>query len=76
VLLAYIETLAAPLSVVSLEMRQALEPGVFSMCSACGERGRDSVMAGTAGAPLDSASKAIFKNLWQEYEKQKYVGTG
>lgn len=76
VLLTYLEILSAPLSMLSLDVRNKLEPGIFALCAACGERGRDSIMAGTAGAQLDSSSKLIFKTLWRDFEKQKYVGTG
>ncbi|KZV92101.1 hypothetical protein EXIGLDRAFT_718699 [Exidia glandulosa HHB12029] len=76
VLLAYVKAASAPLSVLSLAIRRELEPGVFALCAMSGEHGRDSIMAGTAGAPLDAAGKAVFKTVWKEFEKQKYVGTG
>lgn len=76
VLLAYVSAAAAPLTVLPLAVRRELEPGVFALCGIAGEHGRDSLMAGTAGGQLDAAGKAVFKALWKEFEKQRYVGTG
>ncbi|EJD55310.1 hypothetical protein AURDEDRAFT_155547 [Auricularia subglabra TFB-10046 SS5] len=76
VLLAYVSAAAAPLTVLPLAVRRELEPGLFALCGMAGEHGRDSLMAGTAGGQLDAAGKAVFKALWKEFEKQRYVGTG
>ncbi|KAH7108380.1 Urb2/Npa2 family-domain-containing protein [Auriculariales sp. MPI-PUGE-AT-0066] len=74
ILLAYLTVLSGPLGMLPLEMRNELEPGIFALCAACGDRGRDSIMAGTAGTPLDASGKTIFKTLWKEYEKQNPEG--
>lgn len=76
VLLAYLELLGSPLSFVSMDLRIALQPGMFALCAVCGDRGRDSVMAGAAGSSLGSSQQIALKSLWQEFEKQKYIGTG
>ena len=36
------------------------------------EHGRDALMAQSLGA----AEKAAMKNVWKDYDKQKYVGKG
>lgn len=72
VLQAYIEALNDPLSVVPADVRKELEPGLFALCDMMGEYNRDALMV----ASLDAGGKAVLKNIWREYEKQKYVGKG
>jgi len=72
ILNAYIDAMNDPLCTLPLELRKELQSGLFSLCDMLNEHGRDSLMVST----LDTGGKAILKSLWQEYEKQKYVGKG
>lgn len=72
VLKAYIEAMNDPLCVLPLNLRQSLQPGLFSLCDMISDHSRDAVMV---SAP-DAGGKVVMKALWKEYEKQKYVGKG
>lgn len=72
VLLAYIQLMNDPLSVLSITMRRELEPGLFALCNMMGEHGRDTLMAQS----LDVGGKLLLKSLWKEFNNQKYVGRG
>ncbi|KZO94987.1 hypothetical protein CALVIDRAFT_457992, partial [Calocera viscosa TUFC12733] len=72
VLKKYIDMITDPFAYVSPEIRRSLQPGVFMLCSMIGDEDRDSLMASLSRA----TSKALFRALWQEYDKQKYVGKG
>ncbi|CAA7264694.1 unnamed protein product [Cyclocybe aegerita] len=72
VLKAYIEAMNDPLCVLSLEVRQELESGLFVLCGMMSEHSRDALMV----SALDAGGKATLKALWKEYEKQRYVGRG
>ncbi|EKM60878.1 uncharacterized protein PHACADRAFT_133752 [Phanerochaete carnosa HHB-10118-sp] len=72
VLQAHIEALNDPLCVVPGDVRRELEPGLFALCDMMGEYSRDALMV----SALDAGGKAVLKNIWREYEKQKYVGKG
>lgn len=72
VLLAYIEAMNDPLCTLPLAVRTELEPGLFTLCDMISEHGRDAIMVSS----LDAGGKATLKNIWREYEKQKYVGKG
>jgi hypothetical protein len=72
VLLAYIQLMNDPLSVLSVAVRRELEPGLFALCGMMGEHGRDTLMVQS----LDVGGKALLKSLWKEYDKQRYIGRG
>ncbi|EJD04377.1 uncharacterized protein FOMMEDRAFT_155506 [Fomitiporia mediterranea MF3/22] len=72
VLGAYINALVDPLVVLDAGMREALAPGLYALCEAMGEHGRDALMV----SGCDAAGKTVFKALWTDYEKQRYVGKG
>lgn len=76
VLLSYLSMMASPISFLSLEVRNELEPGIFALCDMMGEHGRDAIMASSMGQVLDSSGKQVLKNVWKEYEKQRYTGAG
>ncbi|KAI3621927.1 hypothetical protein WG66_015522 [Moniliophthora roreri] len=69
---AYIEAVNDSLCVLPLAVKKALQPGLYSLCSMINEYNRDALMV----ALQDSGDKSVFKDLWKEYEKQKYVGKG
>ncbi|EEB91902.1 hypothetical protein MPER_09667 [Moniliophthora perniciosa FA553] len=69
---AYIEAVNDPLCVLPLAVKKALQPGLYSLCSMINEYNRDALMV----AMQDQGDKSIFKDLWKEYEKQRYVGKG
>lgn len=69
---AYIDAMNDPLCLLPAELRKELRPGLFALCSMLNEHSRDAMMVSAA----DAGGKAIMKNLWAEYEKQKYVGKG
>lgn len=72
VLRAYVDALADPLSILTLDVRRELEPGLFSLCEMTSEHARDALVASS----LDASGKVLLKALWKEYEKQRYVGKG
>jgi hypothetical protein len=72
VLKAYMDAMNDPLCVMPLEVRKELYPGLFSLCDMINEYSRDAMMV----SALDAGGKATMKALWNEYEKQKYVGKG
>ncbi|KZT61085.1 hypothetical protein CALCODRAFT_59409 [Calocera cornea HHB12733] len=72
VLQAYINMITDPFGEVASETRRSLQPGVFALCSMVGDEDRDALMASLPR----STSKALFRALWQEYDKQRYVGKG
>jgi len=72
VLKAYMDAMNDPLCVMTLDVRNELRPGLFSLCDMISEHSRDAMMVST----LDAGGKAIMKSLWKEYEKQRYVGKG
>ncbi|KAF8527957.1 Urb2/Npa2 family-domain-containing protein [Hysterangium stoloniferum] len=72
VLLAYIQMMNDPLSMVAMSVRRELEPGLFSLCTMMGEHGRDTLMMQS----LDVGGKALLKSIWKEYNKQRYIGRG
>lgn len=69
---AYVDTLTDPLCVLSADVRRELEPGLFALCEMISEHVRDAMVA----SALDASGKVVLKNLWKEYEKQRYVGKG
>ena len=72
VLGAYINMLVDPLVAVDSSIREALAPGLYALCDAMGERGRDALMV----SGCDAAGRTVFKALWRDYDKQRYVGKG
>jgi Urb2/Npa2 family len=72
VLNAYIDAMNDPLCTMPFEVRQELQPGLFSLCDMLNEHVRDSLMV----SMLDAGGKVTLKSLWKDYEKQKYVGRG
>ncbi|KAF7290567.1 Urb2 domain-containing protein [Mycena indigotica] len=72
VLKAYIDAMNDPLCLLPSSLRKELRPGLYALCGMINEHSRDALMA----SALDAGGKAILKNLWAEYEKQKYVGKG
>lgn len=72
VLLAYLQAMNEPFCRVSVGVRRELGPGLYALCGMMGEHGRDTLMVQS----LDAGEKGFFKNLWKEYERQKYVGKG
>ncbi|KAK7058266.1 hypothetical protein VNI00_001897 [Paramarasmius palmivorus] len=69
---AYIEAVNDPLCILPSAVKKALQPGLYSLCGMISEYNRDALMVSLH----DSADKAVFKDLWKEYEKQRYVGKG
>jgi Urb2/Npa2 family len=72
VLNAYLDIMSDPLCIVPLELRKALQPGLFALCDMLNEHGRDALMVSIS----DASGRATMKSLWKEYEKQRYVGKG
>jgi hypothetical protein len=72
IIAAYVKTIHNPLNFISSRMRRELEPGLFALCDITSTHARDATMVELT----DAAEKATFKQLWQEYEGQKYVGQG
>ncbi|PPR01182.1 hypothetical protein CVT24_006058 [Panaeolus cyanescens] len=72
VLKAYVEVMNDPFCALGLEVRKAIEAGLFVLCGMVNEHGRDALMV----SGLDAGGKLILKALWKEYEKQRYVGKG
>ncbi|KAJ7275267.1 Urb2/Npa2 family-domain-containing protein [Mycena haematopus] len=72
VIKAYIDAMNDPLCILPPELRKELRPGLFALCSMVNDHTRDAMMV----SALDAGGKTIMKNLWAEYEKQKYVGKG
>ncbi|KAG8962960.1 hypothetical protein FRC03_003577 [Tulasnella sp. 419] len=75
VLMAYAITMSGSdsdmLTTLDRSTREGLEEGIYTLCSIVGEHGRDWVMEN-----LNVDGKRIFKSLWSDYEKQRYVGRG
>jgi hypothetical protein len=69
---AYIDAMNDPLCILPAELRKELRPGLFALCNMLNDHNRDAMMV----SALDAGGKTIMKNLWTEYEKQKYVGKG
>ncbi|KAJ6604425.1 Urb2/Npa2 family-domain-containing protein [Mycena vulgaris] len=69
---AYIDAMNDPLCILPSELRKELRPGLFALCNMLNDHSRDAMMV----SALDAGGKTIMKNLWTEYEKQKYVGKG
>ncbi|THH21561.1 hypothetical protein EW146_g35 [Bondarzewia mesenterica] len=72
VIQAYVDALNEPLCVMPTDVRRELQPGLFILCGMLSEPGRDALMM----SALDAGGKTVMKQLWKEYEKQKYVGKG
>ncbi|KAJ7630714.1 Urb2/Npa2 family-domain-containing protein [Roridomyces roridus] len=72
VIKAYIDAMNDPLCILPSELRKELRPGLFALCNMLSDHSRDAMMV----SALDAGGKTIMKNLWTEYEKQKYVGKG
>jgi hypothetical protein len=72
VIQAYVDAISDPLCTMSASLRKELRPGLFVLCGMLSEHSRDAMMASS----LDTSGKIIMKTLWQEYEKQRYVGKG
>ncbi|KAL5495654.1 hypothetical protein ACEPAI_1117 [Sanghuangporus weigelae] len=72
VLGTYINMLVDPLVTIDSSIREALAPGLYALCEAMGEHGRDALMV----SGCDAAGKTVFKALWKDYDKQRYVGKG
>jgi len=69
---AYIDAMNDPLCILPSELRKELRPGLFALCNILSDHSRDAMMV----SALDAGGKTIMKNLWTEYEKQKYIGKG
>ncbi|KAJ7107656.1 Urb2/Npa2 family-domain-containing protein [Mycena crocata] len=69
---AYIDAMNDPLCILPSELRKELRPGLFALCNMLNDHSRDAMMV----SALDAGGKTIMKNLWTEFEKQKYVGKG
>ncbi|KAJ7139899.1 Urb2/Npa2 family-domain-containing protein [Mycena epipterygia] len=69
---AYIDAMNDPLCILPSELRKELRPGLFALCNMLSDHSRDAMMV----SALDAGGKTIMKNLWTEYEKQKYIGKG
>ncbi|KAJ7169665.1 Urb2/Npa2 family-domain-containing protein [Mycena filopes] len=69
---AYIDAMNDPLCILPAELRKELRPGLFALCDMVNDHNRDAMMV----SALDAGGKTIMKNLWTEYEKQKYIGKG
>ncbi|KAJ6574877.1 Urb2/Npa2 family-domain-containing protein [Mycena capillaripes] len=69
---AYIDAMNDPLCILPAELRKELRPGLFALCNMLNDHNRDAMMV----SALDGGGKTIMKNLWTEYEKQKYIGKG
>ncbi|KAJ6509305.1 Urb2/Npa2 family-domain-containing protein [Mycena vitilis] len=69
---AYIDAMNDPLCILPAELRKELRPGLFALCNMLNDHNRDAMMV----SALDAGGKTIMKNLWTEYEKQKYIGKG
>ncbi|CAE6443957.1 unnamed protein product [Rhizoctonia solani] len=67
-LVAYAESAAD----MSTAVRNALKPGLFSLCVMCGIPARDMIMV----TMLHNVEKEVFGALWREWEAQKYTGKG
>ncbi|KAJ3718284.1 Urb2/Npa2 family-domain-containing protein [Lentinula raphanica] len=72
VIKAYVELLNDPLCMIPAAVRKELQPGLYALCGMINNFSRDALMASAA----DAGEKLILKNLWKEYEKQRYVGKG
>lgn len=72
VIKAYIDAMNDPLCILPAELRKELRPGLFALCGMLSDYSRDAMMV----SALDAGGKTVMKNLWAEYEKQKYVGKG
>jgi hypothetical protein len=72
IIMSYIEAMNDPLCVVPSEIRKELRPGLFALCGMISDHNRDSLMI----TITDAGGKSTMKNLWKEYEKQRYVGKG
>ncbi|KAF8213299.1 Urb2/Npa2 family-domain-containing protein [Mycena galopus ATCC 62051] len=72
VIKAYIDSMNDPLCILPAELRKELRPGLFALCGMLNDHNRDAMMV----SALDAGGKTIMKDLWTEYEKQKYVGKG
>ncbi|KAJ7786075.1 Urb2/Npa2 family-domain-containing protein [Mycena metata] len=72
VIKAYINAMNDPLCILPAALRKELRPGLFALCNMVNDHNRDAMMV----SALDAGGKTIMKNLWTEYEKQKYVGKG
>ncbi|KAJ7900109.1 Urb2/Npa2 family-domain-containing protein [Mycena olivaceomarginata] len=72
VIKAYIDAMNDPLCILPAELRKELRPGLFALCGMLSDHSRDAMMV----SALDAGGKTVMKNLWAEYEKQKYVGKG
>jgi hypothetical protein len=68
----YIDMTTDSFALVTTEVRRSLQPGMFALCGMITEQDRDSLMR-SLGRP---SSKALLRSLWQEYERQRYVGKG
>lgn len=72
VLVAYIEAMNDPFCVISSDTRKELSPGLFALCDMLNDHDREALML----SALDVGGKMTMKELWKEYEKQRYVGKG
>ncbi|KAJ3828501.1 Urb2/Npa2 family-domain-containing protein [Lentinula raphanica] len=72
VIKAYVESLNDPLCMIPAAVRKELQSGLYALCGMINNFSRDALMASAA----DAGEKLILKNLWKEYEKQRYVGKG
>ncbi|THV05973.1 hypothetical protein K435DRAFT_646266 [Dendrothele bispora CBS 962.96] len=72
VLKAYVQAVNDSLSTLPSPVRKELQPGLYALGGMMGDYARDALMASTT----DAGEKTTLKQLWQEYEKQKYIGKG
>ncbi|KAF5368462.1 hypothetical protein D9758_002365 [Tetrapyrgos nigripes] len=72
VLKAYIQLVNDPLCTLPVNVRKELQPGLYALCGTMNDYSRDALMASMA----EAGDKTTLKQLWQDYEKQKYVGKG
>jgi len=72
VLKAYVEAVNDSLCTLPTRIRKELQPGIYALCGIMTDHARDALMA----SMTEAGEKFTLKQLWQEYEKQKYTGKG
>ncbi|KAK7463828.1 hypothetical protein VKT23_005765 [Stygiomarasmius scandens] len=72
VLKAYVEVVNDSLCTLPIRIRKELQPGIYALCGMMTDHARDALMA----SMTESGEKLTLKQLWQDYEKQKYTGKG
>jgi hypothetical protein len=72
VLKAYVQVINDPLCTFPHSVRKELQPGLYALCGMMNDYSRDALMA----SMVEAGEKTTLKQLWQDYEKQKYAGKG